>query len=681
MNYSQIWSNLAAYSMQVGLLVGLAAFVPAALRLRLPSMRLAYWHMLLGACLLLPLMRPWKQAVITLSSYVPPSAPAAVIPQAPLATAVDWMEVLVLLLLGGMLARMIWLACGMLKLGRLRRHSAPLQTECSWSVEAEIRISDAIASPVTFGFMQPTVLLPANFHELEISAQEAILCHEVLHVRRNDWLWMVAEEIVRCVFWFHPAIWWLLGEIGLAREQVVDREVVEMTRSRDEYVDALLAIAGATPHLDLAPAPLFLRKRHLKQRVLSIMKEVRMSKTRSISSLAAGLGILAAACWLVTATFPLAAAPQMVTDGPGVTVDAGGQVLHRGSIMYPEAARAKHIQGAVTVEATVDNTGNVVDTRVLSGPMELRRAAQQSVLTWHFAMDSASSTRRVTVDFDLTKMPEITTTRIVNGELAAPTMDAASRAAAEEKVNALRNQITDQVKQAQDPTQRQQAMAKLNELQATMNALQTRMGPPTIDGRRLNRIDVQGLNDTMRNELMSRLGVHVGDTMTPELMERVRKAAMEFDEHIMFNTMYGKDNEVTLMIRMPGASGGVMGGIIGSVPSVGVASSDPKPNVPGRITVGGNVQQAKLIRQPKPEYPALAKQARISGVVHFAVIIAKDGTVMDIKVISGHPLLIPAALQAVQQWVYQPTLLNGEPVEVITQIDVNFTLSDEPIQQ
>ena len=88
-----------------------------------------------------------------------------------------------------------------------------------------------------------------------------------------------------------------------------------------------------------------------------------------------------------------------------------------------------------------------------------------------------------------------------------------------------------------------------------------------------------------------------------------------------------------------------------------------------------------MIRQPKPEYPALAKQARISGVVHLAVIIAKEGTVMDIKVISGHPLLIPAALQAVQQWVYQPTLLNGEPVEVSTQIDVNFTLSDELIQQ
>ena len=78
MNYPLIWDNLVAYSMQIGLLVGLAAFVPPVLRLRLPAGRLAYWHMLLAACLLLPAVRPWKQAVVTLTGYVPPSAPAPV---------------------------------------------------------------------------------------------------------------------------------------------------------------------------------------------------------------------------------------------------------------------------------------------------------------------------------------------------------------------------------------------------------------------------------------------------------------------------------------------------------------------------------------------------------------------------------------------------------------------------
>ena len=101
-----------------------------------------------------------------------------------------------------------------------------------------------------------------------------------------------------------------------------------------------------------------------------------------------------------------------------------------------------------------------------------------------------------------------------------------------------------------------------------------------------------------------------------------------------------------------------------------------------RITIGGNVQQAKLIMQPRPAYPPLAKQARISGVVRLNAIIGKEGNVVNLSVISGHPLLIPPSLEAVQQWVYQKTLLNGEPVEVSTQIDVNYTLSDTPpVQQ
>jgi len=129
-----------------------------------------------------------------------------------------------------------------------------------------------------------------------------------------------------------------------------------------------------------------------------------------------------------------------------------------------------------------------------------------------------------------------------------------------------------------------------------------------------------------------------------------------------------------------GTAGGVIGGIIGSVPTAAPPPPPPpvkveKPVTPQRIRVGGNVQQAKLIRQPRPVYPALAKQARISGHVILNAVIGKDGTIKDLTFASGHPLLVPAAMEAVKQWVYQPTLLNGEPVEVVTQIDVNFTLS------
>lgn len=686
MNMQLVWDNLVAYSMQIGLLVGLAAFVPTALRLRLPASRLAYWHVLLAACLLLPALRPWKQVAITLSTFVPAAIPAPVAPQPAPAPSLPLTDIALAVLVGGMLIRMGWLGLGLWRLARLRRHSLPLDPPSSWGVEADIRISEAISSPVTFGFLSPAILLPANFPELEASAQEAILCHEVLHVRRGDWLFTLAEELVRSIFWFHPAIWWLLGEIGLAREQVVDREVVKHTRSRDQYVDALLAIAGANHQLDLAPAPLFLRKRHLKQRVMSIMKEVRMSRTRSMSSLAAGLGVLALACWFVTATFPLAAAPQMVTDGPGVTVDTGGAVLHRGSVFYPEAARTKRVQGVVMVEATIDGSGNVLDTRVLSGPVELRQAAQLAVLRWHFATDSSSNMRQVRINFDLSALPEMPTPNHWFAPDRPPQMDLASRQAAEDKLKALRAQISQMDPQAQDPATRQLALAKLDELKSNLAAAQSRIGVPSPEGKRVLRIATVGLTDAMRNDLLSRLPVHEGDVLSADQMARVRRAAHDFDEHMMVGTIYSNE-QISLTFSIPGTSassvtpGGVVGGIIGSVPSV-VPGSESKPAVPLRITIGGNVQQAKLVRQPKPAYPALAKQARISGVVHLAAVIGKEGGVIDLQVISGHPLLVPAAIEAVKLWVYQPTLLNGEPVEVSTQIDVNFTLTDDPpIQQ
>ncbi|MEJ7606196.1 MAG: energy transducer TonB [Bryobacteraceae bacterium] len=127
-----------------------------------------------------------------------------------------------------------------------------------------------------------------------------------------------------------------------------------------------------------------------------------------------------------------------------------------------------------------------------------------------------------------------------------------------------------------------------------------------------------------------------------------------------------------------GAPGGVIGGIVSSTappPPPPKAEEKPKPAAPKAIRVGGNVQAAKLINQPKPQYPPLARQARIQGIVRFNAVIGRDGSIENLVMVSGHPLLVPAATEAVRQWKYQPTLLNGDAVQVVTQIDVNFTLS------
>jgi protein TonB len=122
-----------------------------------------------------------------------------------------------------------------------------------------------------------------------------------------------------------------------------------------------------------------------------------------------------------------------------------------------------------------------------------------------------------------------------------------------------------------------------------------------------------------------------------------------------------------------GQAGGVLGGIIGG--SLGSTALPPPPKAtPTRIRVGGNVQAASLVHQVLPVYPQIAKTAHISGTVVLHAIIGKEGTVQNLEFISGPPLLMKSAMDAVSQWRYKPTMLNGEPVEVDTTISVVFTL-------
>ncbi|MGC1788215.1 MAG: energy transducer TonB [Terriglobales bacterium] len=123
-----------------------------------------------------------------------------------------------------------------------------------------------------------------------------------------------------------------------------------------------------------------------------------------------------------------------------------------------------------------------------------------------------------------------------------------------------------------------------------------------------------------------------------------------------------------------GIPGGSMGGVIGSVLS-STPVAVPKIATPTRVRVSSGVSTGLLIRKVPPAYPPLARQARIQGVVILQAQISKEGNIQNLQLISGHPMLAPAAIEAVKQWKYKPYLLNGEPVEVDTQVQVNFTLA------
>src|SRR6202158_203492 len=155
-----------------------------------------------------------------------------------------------------------------------------------------------------------------------------------------------------------------------------------------------------------------------------------------------------------------------------------------------------------------------------------------------------------------------------------------------------------------------------------------------------------------------------GKLVQPKMIPKDIKIIKEEAEPDMGGAMGGVPGGVA-----GGSMGGVMGGIIG-----GGAPPPPKPPA-SRIREGGSLQAALLVNKVQPVYPPLARQTRISGTVRLHALISKSGSIQSLEVISGHPLLVHAAMDAVQQWRYKPTLLNGEPVEVDTTIDVIFSLN------
>jgi periplasmic protein TonB len=127
-----------------------------------------------------------------------------------------------------------------------------------------------------------------------------------------------------------------------------------------------------------------------------------------------------------------------------------------------------------------------------------------------------------------------------------------------------------------------------------------------------------------------------------------------------------------------GQLGGVIGGIIGYTSSLAAAPALPKPApTVQRVRVSSGVTNGRLIYRVEPTYPPLAQQAHIQGAVVLAAFIDRGGNVQSLQVVSGHPLLVRAAIDAVKQWRYQPLLVNGQPIEVETTVTVNFHVRSE----
>lgn len=365
-----LW-NLVAYSAQVAVLAVTAAAAASLFRLDTPRVAVRYWQGVLAACFALPLLQTWTntpgKAVLSSIQFISTSAGNATGGARPIAPA----EMALVVLAAGIVLRLAWLGIGLLRLRSVTRRAEPAtalaglaaQLQADLGARAELLLSDDVEGPATVGVRRAVILVPRRIAELPRAVQAAVLCHELMHVRRRDWLVTLSEEVWCALMWFHPGVRLIASRACLARETLVDEAVITHTRDRRAYAEALLAFSNSQPRLIGATA--LIGRRQLSQRISLIAQEVSMSRTRVVLLLALSAAIVTAATLSAAASIPMvsseAQSQQVLKPGSGVTLPV---VVHEVKPVYTPEALQQKIQGSVVLGIVVLADGTVGDIKL-----------------------------------------------------------------------------------------------------------------------------------------------------------------------------------------------------------------------------------------------------------------------------------------------------------------------------
>lgn len=388
-----LW-KLAAYSAQIAVLAVTAAAAAYLLRLDTPRVAVRYWQAVLAACFALPLLQSWTsepgKAVQASIQFISTSTGTATGDSRPM----DPAEMVLAVIVAGIVLRLAWLGLGLLRLRAVTRRAEPAtalaglttQLRDDLGARAEVMLSDDVEGPATVGVRRPVILVPRRIGELPQAVQTAVLCHELMHVRRRDWLVTIAEEVWCAVLWFHPGVRLIASRACLARETLVDEAVISHTRDRRAYAEALLAFSN--PHPQLIGATALIGRRQLSQRISLIAQEVAMSRTRVASLLALAAAFVAAATVSATASIPMVSSngqsQQVHEPRSGVTLPV---VVREVKPAYTAEAMQAKIQGSVILGIVVLPDGTVGDITVkhsLDEEYGLDQAAINAARQWIF---------------------------------------------------------------------------------------------------------------------------------------------------------------------------------------------------------------------------------------------------------------------------------------------------------
>lgn len=387
-------TNVVAYSVQLAVLVAAALAITGALRLRAPLASLRFWQTVLLAAIVLPLLQPRAESSFAALGSSPffatVSAPVAELTPA----GIDVLALLAIAAAAGIMLRLCWLAVGFIRLRGIVANATPAaalqpltNTLCeSIHTTAAITLSDDIHTPATIGVRRPLILLPRRILEMPLPVQRAVIAHELVHVKRRDWLHTLFEEFWCAALWFHPAARLVASRLSMSREMVVDEATLRLTRDRRAYAEALLSFDTPQPHLP-GVTPL-IGRRHLSQRISLIAEEEVMSRRHLLASFAVAVFICGAATASAVSVVPMSADATQDTKvykpGNGVTLPV---VVKETKPSYTPEAMKQKIQGSVWMDVVILESGDVGDVKIsksLDAEYGLDEQAIKATKQWKF---------------------------------------------------------------------------------------------------------------------------------------------------------------------------------------------------------------------------------------------------------------------------------------------------------
>jgi TonB family protein len=679
-----ILGYLASVAVRSLILFTIAAAAIPLLRVKSAAARHAVWTVAAGGMLLLAaltpvlpplavhLLKPAPAEIAQLPPVPAPSAATSGLPApVPAATLhVTWQDGAVTV--WGLIAMVLLgrLAFGYLFTRRLIRAATPIG-----------RFDDTYAStwitvPMTIG---RTVLLPADWESWDEPKLQAVLAHERTHVARGDWAIALLSGVNRSVFWFQPLTWWLDRHLATLAEQACDDSALLLVENQS-YAQALLDMAAAVNTAQgrlIWEAMAMAKAAEVRKRIERILDETRqipraVTRGRWLALLACSLPLI----WVASVAQLVPAAAQEAPRTPAAMNDflKGRRQLTQADV-------------------------NLMEHYLTGNPHDVEVRAQVILYYYSIGVREPRLTHTVWL---IANHPEAAQTAFVSSGVLPRDNAMNSRADYDRVFGAWKQSIAANQNNPivlGNAAQFFQAVGDLETAESLLNSnLALQAGNPEWKNRlgKLYALAIlEGTGDPrfpaskpefsmrVRSQMASSedgaLMFATGNALTaaatrPMPGRTMPAGALNLDEHPLLQPAVDFGRQ---LMERAGQFGGprilsrTVGGIIGSAPSATRATAGREvAGVVGAVpAVAATEPTPPTIRRVEPAYPTLAKQARIQGVVKFAVVIAADGAVKDIQVISGHPLLVPAALEALRQWTFQTS---GR--EVRTNLEINFTL-------